>query len=68
MNYAVVDSSGLIVNVVVFNGIDAWTPPEGYTSVKIPKGSAAAIDWSYIDGEFLPPPEAAVESDQQLQA
>jgi|DEB0MinimDraft_6_1074348.scaffolds.fasta_scaffold216883_2 hypothetical protein len=64
MNYAVVDASSLIVNVVVFNGIDAWNPPEGCTCVELPADSGAGIGWSYVDGEFVSPPKPAVESDQ----
>lgn len=68
MDYAVVDSSGLIVNVVVFNGVDAWNPPEGEASIKIPEGSGVAIGWSYVNDEFVPPPQPPVESDEQPEA
>lgn len=67
MNYAIIDNAGLVINVVVFNGIDAWTPPEGTTSVEIPSGTNASIGWSYVDGAFVPPVEVPIEPDQQTQ-
>jgi len=39
---------GKVVNVSVW--ADA---PEDENLVKIPEGSAAGIDWDYIDGEFI---------------
>jgi len=62
MNYAVLNSDSLVVNVVVFNGIDAWNPPEGCTCVEIPKDSGAGIGWSYVDGEFVSPEPPPLES------
>ena len=67
MHYAVLDAESTIVNVVVYNGIDAWAPPADHTLIELPHDSLASIGWSYIDGEFLPPPELepepSVESD-----
>ena len=28
-NYAVVNSDGLIINIVVWDGVSEWEPPEG---------------------------------------
>ena len=28
-NYAVVNSGGLIINIVVWDGVSEWEPPEG---------------------------------------
>lgn len=64
MNYAVLNSDSLVVNVVVFNGIDAWNPPEGCTSVEIPEDSGAGIGWSYVDGEFVSPEPPPLDSDE----
>ena len=62
MNYAVLNSDGLVVNVAVFNGIDAWTLPEGCTFVEIPEDSGAGIGWNYVDGEFVSPEPPPLES------
>ena len=62
MNYAVLNSDGLVVNVAVFNGIDAWTLPEGCSCVEIPEDSGAGIGWSYVDGEFVSPEPPPLES------
>jgi hypothetical protein len=53
MNYALVDNTGLVVNVIVWDGESDWQPPEGLTAVLITGN--AGIGWSYIDGEFIPP-------------
>ena len=55
MDYAVIDSSGLIVNVVVWDGQSEWSPPEGCMAVVIPDGAAADIGWTYSQGKFLAP-------------
>jgi hypothetical protein len=52
MNCAVIDSNGVIVNIIVAEPTD--TPPEGCTLVELP-----TYDIGYIwDGErFIPPQE-----------
>ena len=71
MNYAVLNSENIIVNVVVYNGIDAWAPPASHTIVEIPQDSDAAIGWSHIAGEFVAPepepePEDSVDSEERI--
>ncbi|MCD9821216.1 hypothetical protein [Bradyrhizobium japonicum] len=51
---AVIDSTGTIVNRVVIEG-DAWTPPEGCTTVE-ETDTPFAIGGTYIDGIYTPPP------------
>jgi hypothetical protein len=63
VHYAVLDTESTIVNVIVYNGIDAWAPPADHTLIELPHDSGAGIGWSYVDGEFVPPPEPSVESD-----
>jgi hypothetical protein len=49
-NYAhIVD--GKVVNVSLWDGETPYTPDEEL--VKIPEGTAAGIDWDYIDGKFV---------------
>jgi hypothetical protein len=48
--------SGLIVNAIVYDGQDDYTPPEGMSLIE--RGvSEAWIGWTYVDGKFTPPSE-----------
>lgn len=52
--YAIVDTTTfLVVNVVVWDGGEAWTAPSGCTAVE---SGVAGIGWSYTNGEFIAPP------------
>jgi hypothetical protein len=55
--YAMVDDgSGIVVNVIEWDGnTQTWTPPDGYTMVKDTKGEAGP-GFSYANGTFTPPP------------
>jgi hypothetical protein len=47
---------GLIVNAIVYDGEQDYTPPEGLALIE--RGDSGAwIGWSYADGEFTAPPE-----------
>lgn len=59
--YAVINSANTVINVVVWDGLPPWAPPQNCIAVVIPKGSSAGIGWSYIDGEFIAPPEPEPE-------
>lgn len=51
--YAVIDSSGLVVNVVLWDGDAAsWLPPEDHQAVL---SLNAGPGWQLSNGEFLPP-------------
>lgn len=53
-NYAVVNiETGIIENMVVWDGASDWAPPPGYLAVL--SNAGAAIGWSYIDGQFIQP-------------
>ena len=56
-NYAIIDSATLVINVVVWDGLPGWTPPDDCSAVGIPKDSSAGIGWTYINGRFIAPPE-----------
>jgi hypothetical protein len=60
-NYAIIDSTNTVINVVVWDGKPPWTPPDGCIAVAIAKGSSAGIGWTYIDGEFVAPPQPEPE-------
>lgn len=58
-SYAVVNSDGLIINIVVWDGVTEWEPPEGTTAVKCGE-SICAIGGRYEDGIFYRPPHPDV--------
>lgn len=33
--YAIIDSSNIVVNCIVWDGISEWTPDEGFTAVQV---------------------------------
>lgn len=41
--FAVVDDDGLIVNVVVWDGVSDWSPGDGVRPVEVPDGKPADI-------------------------
>jgi len=55
--YALVDASGSVDNVVMWDGSPDWTPPAGYTAVQ---SNTAAIGWTYAGGVFSPPAALAM--------
>ncbi|CQD39664.1 tail fiber assembly protein [Yersinia mollaretii] len=62
-NYALVDKSGLVVNMVVWDGKTQWTPPEGLTPIE---AEVAGIGWAYIDGKFIQPPDPALPHEEYV--
>jgi hypothetical protein len=55
--YALVDASGYVENVMVWDGAEPHTPDEGLTAV-LDEDDNVGPGWSYADGEFIaPPPE-----------
>ena len=55
-NYAIIDSTNTVINVVVWDGESPWTPSQDCIVVAIPEDSSAGIGWTYVDGEFIAPP------------
>ena len=55
--YAMVeDASGVVVNVIEWDGDEAnWQPPVGYTMVE-DTGNLSGPGFKYEDGTFTPPP------------
>ncbi len=67
--FAVVDSDGVIVNMVVWDGESEWAPPEGTTAIDAGE-SGCGIGWTYKDGVFSAPPltddQIAAQNAQKL--
>jgi len=54
MNYAIISSTGLVVNTIEWDGATFWQPPAGHTAIAT---TEAGIGWSYANGTFTAPPE-----------
>ena len=54
--YALVDSSGAVINTIIWDGVTPYQPSEGCVAVLVPDGSGASIGWTYADGAFIAPP------------
>ncbi|AMO79706.1 hypothetical protein [Obesumbacterium proteus] len=52
--YAVIES-GIVVNIVMWDGASDWAPPDGSEEVKIPAGTIAGIGYTYAAGVFTAP-------------
>ncbi|MFD3238354.1 tail fiber assembly protein [Rahnella perminowiae] len=53
-DYAVINSDGEIINVVLWDGETDWNPPDGSTAIKV-NDSGAGIGWTYKSGVFTAP-------------
>lgn len=49
--------NGIIENIVVWDGVTEWTPPDGFELVGYDGDPAAAIGWGWVDGNLIPNPE-----------
>lgn len=52
--YALVEA-GVVVNVILWDGVSEWIPPANQQPVQIPEGSNIAIGWTYDGATFSPP-------------
>jgi hypothetical protein len=59
-NYALIDETGTVQSVVVWDGKSEWQPPNDWTVVLNPETICAGIGWTYVNGEFIAPPEPEV--------
>ena len=53
MNYAIIDGTGLVVNVIEWDGVTPWLPPADHIALPLIEGG---IGWTFADGQFSPPP------------
>lgn len=62
MIWAIVDTqTNLIVNMITWDGVSQWSPPENCIAVEHTEAmDVASIGWSYIDGQFIAPPEPEI--------
>jgi hypothetical protein len=60
MKAALIDNTGYVVNVIVWD--DTCTAPDGVVAVVIENDFAVAPGWAYVDGVFIAPePEPTPE-------
>ena len=52
MNYAIISSTGLVVNTIEWDGATFWQPPASHTAVAT---TEAGIGWTYANGTFIAP-------------
>ena len=57
MRYALVNDSGLAVNVILWDGTEPYDPPESHTLHLLDDDSPVGIGWEY-DGIWTAPPAA----------
>ncbi len=55
--FGLVDSKGLIINAFYLDENDSYPVPEGFSIVRIDNVDNCGIGWSYIDGQFIEPPQ-----------
>ncbi|MCA8389264.1 hypothetical protein LGN11_26545 [Burkholderia multivorans] len=53
-SYAVVEN-GLVVNIVEWDGVATWAPPDGTSAVKIPNGETVGIGFGFDGSQFKSP-------------
>lgn len=60
MKYAVIDNLGVVVNIILWDGVSPWTPPEGCFAIELQSGEWCNMGCIYIPGavpRFVNPPE-----------
>ena len=65
MAYAIIDSEGLVINTVEWDGNTEWQPPAGCSAVHLENGG---IGWSYVDGKFVLSVAPAEEAPEPFEA
>ncbi|HBH7842644.1 TPA: tail fiber assembly protein [Escherichia coli] len=64
-DYAVIDGDGNIVNVIVWDGVTEWEPPEGTQAVRC-GDNLCVIGGTYKEGVFNVPPEPEVPKEDLI--
>jgi hypothetical protein len=54
MNYAIISTTGLVINIIEWDEATSWQPPAGHTAVAT---TEAGIGYTYANGTFTAPPE-----------
>jgi len=47
----------IIENIVVWDGVAPWTPPEGCEVIAYEGEPAAHMGWGWVNGQVVVPPE-----------
>jgi len=56
-----IDQTGLVVGVSLWDGQTEWQPPEGITVVKVPDVQSCGPGWTYDGSNWTAPPEPEEE-------
>lgn len=64
-NYAVVNEDDLIINIVVWDGVTEWQPPEGTQAIRCGE-NLCGIGGTYKDGVFTVPPAPEVPKEDLI--
>jgi hypothetical protein len=64
MRYALVNDSGLAVNVILWDGTEPYDPPEGHTLHQLDDGSPVGPGWEYDGIWTAPAAEPAPEPEE----
>lgn len=52
--YAIIEN-GIVVNLVVWDGVSKWSPPAGSTAILIPADTSVSIGYTYNGTTFSAP-------------
>jgi hypothetical protein len=52
MRYALI-ADDKVINVILWDGSTDWSPPTGTEVVSLAGLDEVAIDWDYVDGQFV---------------
>lgn len=55
---AVINAAGLVVNVILLNDQEEWTPPRDCKVRKLEEVQRCGPGYTFKDGDFIAPPEA----------
>lgn len=57
MHYCIIDGTGNVINVIIWDGVSAYTPPAGTTLIQ---SNTAGIGWTYANGIFTNPNQGGI--------
>jgi len=58
--YAIIDSNGVVDNIILWDEAAQWSPPEGMTMVKV-EDIQCGIGWTYANDVFTDPTPVVTE-------
>ncbi len=66
MIYILLNSQNIVVDVIAYDGVSAYTPPSGLTLMQAPAGTEVGA--TYANGTFINPAVPTPTIDQQIAA